>query len=171
MKGLSWQAKPFSLPLSLTPPLSPLVSLYPASPDTELREPRQWEQPRNLCQGAQLWHHYPGKGEDPGCSVQEHAILTATTSCRHGSRWDLRVESYCVTQIVYFCLYYKAWVQTFKISHGTWSVSIMTGRKTKHELGHVRGVITDVTMQTYDINKGSTSVSGREPPPRTCLQP
>lgn len=51
----------------LPPPLS--FFLYPVSPDAELCKPRQWEYPRNPCQGAQLWHYYPGKGEDPGCGV------------------------------------------------------------------------------------------------------
>lgn len=61
--------------------------LHPGSPDTELCEPGQWEQPRDPCQGAQLWHHHTGEGEDPGRGVQEYALLAATTGCRHGSRW------------------------------------------------------------------------------------
>lgn len=88
MKGLSCKQH-LSLCFFVLPPLSSFVSLYSVSPDAELCEPRQWEQPRNPCQGAQLWHRYPGKGEDPGCSVQEHAILTETTSYRHGPRWGL----------------------------------------------------------------------------------
>lgn len=103
MKGPSYQATPFSLSLSLSLSSSPLSftpphssSLHPGSPDAELCEPRQREQPRNPCQGAQLWHHHPGKGEDPGRGVQEHALLTATTGCGHGSRWGCIVCTHTV---------------------------------------------------------------------------
>lgn len=49
MKGLPC----FSPPLSFSP-LSLTLPVIPGPPDAELCEPRQREQPRNPCQGAQL---------------------------------------------------------------------------------------------------------------------
>lgn len=78
----SWLSSPSAC---VTPSSRSTSSLY--DPDAELREPGQREQPRDPCQGAQLWHHHAGQGEDPGCRVQEHALLVAAAGCRHGPWW------------------------------------------------------------------------------------
>lgn len=56
------------------------------TPDPKLCEPRQWKQSRDSSKGAELWHHHPSEGEDTGCCLQEHALFSAATCCRHGPR-------------------------------------------------------------------------------------
>lgn len=69
-------------------PLPPSSLAIFSNPDPELCEPRQREQSGDSCEGVELWHHYPSEGEDTGRCLQEHALFSATTCCRHGSWYD-----------------------------------------------------------------------------------
>lgn len=55
----------------------------------ELHSSREWEEPRDPGQGAELWHHQPSEGEDPGRHLQKCATLASPKSSRHGPRFEL----------------------------------------------------------------------------------
>lgn len=50
----------------------------------ELHPPREWEKSRDPGEGAELWYHQPGEGEDPGRHLQERPTLPPPKSFRHG---------------------------------------------------------------------------------------
>lgn len=127
--------------------------LHPGSPDTELCEPGQWEQPRDPCQSAQLWHHHTSEGEDPGRGVQEYALLTATTGCRHGSWWGHVVHNLNGD--------YNSVSRTLC----GWKCGTLYCLNNDRERKKMSGELWDISLMMCDIKREFAT------PPHTCLQP
>lgn len=93
---------------------------YVSATGGELHTPREWEEPRDPGEGAELWHHQPGEREDTGCHLQERPIFTSPKGLWHGPGYESLLSLTWLLK-VYFSVDNGIWVSPqFRVVADEW---------------------------------------------------